>query len=475
MGLVRKFYSVDRMVRPENLRGELPATKEAYKRLSSIAIPSVIEMVFMSLIGSVDVIMVSVLGYEAIAAVGLAGQPRMLMLSLVFALNIGVTAIIARRKGQNLPDEANRTLRNALVLITGLVFVITIASVALSKQLMLLAGAQEDTFEMATTYFRILSCFFPVNALTMCINAAQRGTGNTRITMYANLTANVVNLFFNYLLIGGNFGFPALGVAGAAYATGIGACVGLVLSLMALFGRKHHDQFLRISLHDDWRLHPETLRSIVKVGGNAMIEQVLVRIGFFFYSAIVASLGTVAFAAHQVGIQFLTLSFTFGDGIAVAGTALVGQMLGKERPDVATIYGKCSQRLALTVSVFLATTIAFSRHFLVSIFLNPADPANLASYQLACTILLMVALFQVPQMSSVVLSGCLRGSGDNLFVAVAMMICVVGVRPTLSLFAVHVLHMGLVGAWSASLIDMSLRLTLVFRRFSGGKWHNKKV
>lgn len=99
------------MVPDAQLRGELPSTGEAYKNLLHIALPSVCEMVLMSLIGSVDTMMVSSLGTDAVAAVGLTGQPRMLMLCMFMALNVGVTAIVARRKGQNMPEEANRTLR----------------------------------------------------------------------------------------------------------------------------------------------------------------------------------------------------------------------------------------------------------------------------------------------------------------------------------------------------------------------------
>ena len=472
---MRRIFSVRSMVAPGQIIGEIPPTREVYRRLSKIALPSVIEMVFMALIGSVDVIMIAPLGYGAVAAVGLAGQPRMLMLSLFFALNIGVTAIVARRKGEEKPKEANLALRNALVLISALSAVVLTAALTFSGSLLRLAGAQDDVIVMSESYFRIMMYFLPIDALTMCINAAQRGIGNTRTTMYVNLASNLVNVFFDYLLIYGNWGFPKMGVAGDAWASGIGICAGFVLCLYSLLSKKNSDRFLRFSLHDSWRLDRTTTKSIVKVGGNAMVEQVAIRIGFFSYAAIVASLGTAAFAAHQVGMQFLTISFTFGDGIAVAGTSLVGQMLGSKRPDMAMIYGKSSQRVALVAGILLASCIATFRHPLVSIFLNPALPENAVPYALASNILLMVALFQLVQTSGVVVSGCLRGAGDNLYVAMVMMICVVGIRPILSLFAIHVLHIGLVGTWSASLIDMCIRLTLVYRRFSSGKWQSIKI
>lgn len=472
-GLIGRFYGVDRMVKQDHLRGELPTTREAYGNLISIALPSVCEMVLMSLIGSVDTMMVGTLGTDAIAAVGLVGQPRMLMLCMFMALNVGVTAIVARRKGEGLQKEANQTLRNALVIIIAMSVAMMALALSFSRPLMNFAGAQEDTIDMANDYFRILACALPINALTMCINAAQRGTGNTKTTMYVNIAANLVNVFWNYLLINGNLGFPKLGVKGAAIATDIGICVGFILALCSLIsGSRRHD-FLQVSLKDNWKLDKKTVRGIFKLGGNAMIEQAALRFGFFTYAKIVASLGTDAFAAHQVCMQFLNLSFNFADGIGVAGTSLVGQMMGKKRVDLSVVYGKCSQRLAFTVAIILATSIVIFRAQLVSLFMNPGDSQQV--YDLAVRVMLVVALFQPFQTSSVVYSGCLRGAGDTKYVARVMMICVALIRPVAAFTAVHILHVGLIGGWMASLLDMIIRMALVSRRFSGGKWHDIKV
>ena len=475
MNIIKRVFSVNSMVKSEYLRGDLPKSKDAYSELLKIAVPSIVEMVFVSLISSVDIIMVSRLGFEAIAAVGLAGQPNMIMLSMFLALNVGVTAIVARRKGENLPDAANLTLRNALMLILGFSFVVMALTLIFSRRLMLVAGAQPDTIGMADDYFRIIVYFLPVNALTMCINAAQRGVGNTRITMISNIAANVVNVFFDYCLIYGNLGFPKLGVAGDAWASGIGFCVALILSSAALFRRTSENFFLHISLKDDWRLNKNTVKSILKVGGNSVIEQIGQRIGFFIYAVVVANLGTAVFAAHQVAMQFLGFSFNFGNGLAVAGTSLVGQMLGQKRPDLAAVYGKCAQRLSLVMSLALASCIVAFRSPLVSIFLAKSDPANAVPFAVALELMLVVAVFQPPQTSSVVVSGCLRGAGDNFYVAIVMIICVTFIRPVFSVLAVYVFHFGIIGAWCAALIDMCIRLGLVYYRFSGSKWHYKKV
>ncbi len=480
------MFSIERLLPKSGALGDVPSTRQAYEDVAKIAAPSVVEMVLMSLIGMADTIMVGqALGAAPLAAVGLVDQPRMLLMSLFFALNIGVTAIVARRKGEDRRADANKTLRNAIALCLGLSVAVMIPGLLTSAGMMRLAGANEDTLKDSVTYYRILTCFLPVNALTMCICAAQRGVGNTRITMYVNTASNVVNVIFNYLLIGGNMGFPRLEVAGAAYSTALGFCVGFALCLFTVTGRRSSGGFLHLSRHDDWKIDRESMGCIVKMGEGAMLEQIALRFGFFVYARMVAGLGTLAFAAHQICLKFLNLSFTFGDGIAVAGTSLVGQMLGKKRPDLAQVYGKAAQRMALVVSLVLAASIAVFRIPLASLFVSDAGVDLAASalraddvIALAGQVMLLVALFQPFQTSAVVISGALRGAGDNKYVALVMMVCVSILRPVLAVIAINLLthifrrpDIALIGCWAGSLIDMILRLILVYRRFNGGKWH----
>lgn len=471
---VERFYGISHMVKPKLRVGDLPSTGQAYRDVIRIAIPAVAEMVLMALIGAMDTAMVGVLGAEAISAVGLPGQPRMIMLAIFFALNIGVTAVVARRKGEGRQEDANRTLRNALVMIGLLSFMIMAVSLYQAENMIRLASGDVDpadlanvkVFKDATVYFKWMAYALPINAVTLCISAAQRGIGKTRTTMVVNITSNVVNVILNYLLIGGNLGFPRLGVEGAAIATFIGFCVGLVLSACSVTLPRYKG-FLHLRLRDNWRLDKTTLRDISRVGGNAMLEQICLRIGFLLYARLIyeALHDPVAFASHQIGMQFLNISFTFGDGIGIAGTSLVGQMLGKQRPDLSMVYGKVSQRMALTVSAGLILIFIPLRHILVLPFAS--DQRVLA---LAAQLMIIVGIFQPFQTSSVVISGCLRGAGDTRYVAVVMMLCVTLIRPILAWTALYPLHLGLLGAWSASLIDMIIRLTFMYVRFTKGKW-----
>ncbi len=474
---IHALFDVRRQIPVGEALGEIPQSRQIYADVIRIAWPSVIEMVTMSMISFIDTWLVSSLNEESIAAVGLVSQPRMLMMALFFALNVGVTAIVARRKGEGRQADANTTLRNAILLISVLSIGMMALGLSISTFLMNLAGAKADTLVDSRTYFEVTTWFLPVNTLTICICAAQRGVGNTRLTLNVNIVSNLVDLLFSYLLINGYAGLPRLGVAGAAWGTGVGFVAGLGMALATVFGRRHGEGFFHLSLADNWRPDIRTLREIGKVGSGAALEQVAFRIGFFSYAVIVANLGTAVFAAHQICAQFQNLSYTFGDGIGVAGTSLVGQSLGRKRPDMAKLYGLASQRLAMVVALVMAVSIVVFRYPLVRIFSD--DPYIVG---LAANVMLLLAIFQPLQTSSVVVSGALRGAGDTGYVARVMILCVAVMRPLLALLAVYLLEnvfglpeIALMGAWAAAVIDMATRVTLVYRRFRGGKWCDIKV
>lgn len=462
------IYSVRNMIKPEQCLGSIPSTRETYMSLIRIALPSVAEMVFASLIGSVDTMMVGNLGSAAIASVGLTGQPRMLILSVFFALNIGMTAIIARRRGEERRYDANRTLRSMLAVIFGLSLLLTLFAVLFAPQLMRFAGAIEgETLGSSTVYFRIIIAAVPINALTMAMTASLRGIGNTKVTMYVNTVSNIVNIICNFLLIEGRFGFPRLEVAGAALASVIGMVVGFLLTVIVMTGP---ESYLQLTFKGSWKPEAEYLRPVFKIGGNAVLEQIALRIGFFLFARIVAGLGTQDFATHQICMQFLGITFTIGDGIGIAATSLVGQNMGRGRPDISMLYGKAAQRAALTVSLMLITVLISFRVPLIRLFNNDPYIVDLGS-----KIMIIVALFQPFQTTSVVISGCLRGSGDTRYIAVVMLICITLIRPCVSLFNVYILDLGLIGAWSAAMLDMMIRMTAVYIRFASFKWAKIKV
>ncbi|HNX15647.1 MAG TPA: MATE family efflux transporter [Oscillospiraceae bacterium] len=459
---VKRLFDPRCMVKPELVEGELPDAKTAYPTFIKLAMPAVVELMLISMISVADTAMVSSRGEAAITAVGLTGQPTMILLALFFALNVGVTAVIARRKGEQRQEDANTVLRMALMLAMVLGVIMTVVSIFFGRWFMMLSGAKEDTIADSTIYFQIVNAVLMFRAMTLAITSAQRGVGNTKISMRINITANAVNIVFNYLLINGHLGFPELGVAGAAIATSIGNMVGFGLAVASLLQK---DGYLRLKPHQSWKINKEALSAIRKVSGNAVLEQMVLRFGFFTFARVVAELGTMVFATHQIGMQALNLSFTFADGLGVGATTLVGQYLGAKRPDISAVYGRVAQRIAMAGSLLILILFASCGKFWITLFSDEPDVIALG------TLIMIIAGIAVPlQTSTVVSAGSLRGAGDTKFVAYTMLISVGIIRPLLGYVFALVLGWGLIGAWMSLLIDLSIRLTLTYRRFSSGKW-----
>ena len=286
----------------------------------NMAWPSIIESFFSAFAGLVDSLMVSSLGAYAVAAVGLTTQPKFIGLSLFFALNVAISALIARRKGEKKPEEANQILSTAIVFILIAAVVISILCVALAGPVIELCGSTAETHDSAVIYFRIIMGGMIFNCIQMGINSAQRGAGNTKITMRTNVTSNTVNIIFNYLLINGHFGFPALGIHGAALATVLGTVVACIMSILSI-------------------LNPEGFINMVHIGYSVFFEQILMRIGFMMTAVMAAKQGTAAMAAHQVGMNIMGLSFSFGDGLQAAAVALIGRSLGAGDEKMAKEFG----------------------------------------------------------------------------------------------------------------------------------------
>lgn len=303
--------------------------KKELTKVLKIAWPAVFESFFISLAGMIDVYMVSGLGSEAVASVGLTTQPKFLGLSLFFAMNVAIAAIVARRTGEKDKRRANETLAEAILLTILFGAVITVACVSLAGWLMEKCGSAPDTHDGAVIYFQIIMGGMIFNIISMVINAAQRGAGNTKIAMYTNTISSIVNIIGNYLLIGGHLGFPKLGIRGAALATVLGTVVGCTISVMSLFRK---DSFLSIPYiikEGLWKRF-ESVKIILKLSSSTFVEQILMRIGFMSTAVMAADMGTAAMAAHQVGMNALSLSFSFGDGMQAAAVALIGQSLGSK-------------------------------------------------------------------------------------------------------------------------------------------------
>jgi putative MATE family efflux protein len=441
----------------------------------SLALPAVGEQVLNTLVGLSDTFFVghlsdaasARLGYTsstALAGVGLANQIVWLITVVFMAVSVGSTALIARARGAGDHETTNRVLRQSLLVGLAMGLLATVAGVALAQPAIAMLGADADVLPRGVAFLQIAASTFATAALLFIGTAALRGVGDTRTPLFVMLGVNVVNIALSWLLVNGNLGAPTLGVAGSAIAAAV-ARGGGGLVLVALLLRGRSGLRLTLDLRPEWA----TLRRLVRIGAPSGAEQLVFQGALLVFVRFVTSLGTAAYAAHNVVLNIESLSFLPGMGYAIAASALVGQRLGAGQPDEANASTYEALRQGLLMMTLLGAAMVLFPHPLIALFVD--DPQVIAAGAGAMRI---AGLMQPFMGINFIMSGGLRGAGDTRWPLLTKLISTWGVRLPL-VIAIMPLGLGLSGIWIAMCTDFVVQALLAFWQFQRGKWKTLRV
>lgn len=452
----------------DRLFGNDPETSHMLKATWTLAGPVVLEQALAMISHVVDMAMVGRLGEDSVAAIGLSMQPFFLINAVFMGLSVGTTALFARASGANNQEEAGKIAGQSLVIAVVFGLVVSLFGYLSSDWIVTFMKAEPAVREIGSSYVRAMMLGMPMFFVFTIAAGALRGSGDTRTPMLINFGLNILHLFTNYLLIFGNLGFPALGVAGAGVSTSISRITGGIAILVILtLPRGKLTVVWKDTLRKiDWTL----LKRVLNVGIPAMFERVLTSTGQISYSRQVAGLGTQAYAAHSLALNVESFSYMPGMGFATAATTLVGQKLGGKDPEGAEKVAMLSIRMA----IFSMGTMGLLFFLLPSQFLRIfTDDVDVILR--GVPLLKIVAFTQIPEAVGFVIPGVLRGAGDT---RIAMYVTVLGVwcvRVGLTYLLMRFWNMGLTAAWIAMLLDWLVRSALYLARLKRGKWKSIEV
>ncbi len=431
-----------------------------------LALPAVGEQVLNMAVGLVDTFLVGHLGAAAIAAVSISNQLVMLANVLFASVATGSTVLIARAVGAEDPETARRTVNQSMVVGALIGLATTACGVLFSPRLVRWMGAADDALPLGAAYLGIVSFTFLLSTWMFVGMACLRGAGDTMTTMRVMMLVNGVNIVVASLLIYGPLGLPRLGVVGSALGAAVGRSLGGLVVLAMLWRG-------RAGLRLRWRaMRPDgaIIRRILRVGIPTGVEQMLFRLADMSFFRVVTGLGTAACAAHAVALNAESLSYSPGFGFAIAATTLVGQSLGARNPKRAESDGYLSYKLGGGVMTAMGLVFFLFSPRIIAFFTN--DPQVVA---LGAGPLRLVAVAQPLLASTMIFSGALRGAGDTRWPMLSNGFNVFVVRFGLAVLFVEVFGLGLMGAWYALTIDMSMRGLLNFLRFRAGGWKRIEV
>jgi putative MATE family efflux protein len=441
-----------------------------------LAWPVIVANVLQTFTTIVDLIMVGTLGKEAVAAIGLGGQVLFFAMSMMIAVSAGTIALVARHTGAEEIEGANLALRQSILM--GLLLSLPIMTVGLtfSREIIGVFGMTPTVTAQGALYVSTVFLAIPFLFTSFLSTAALRGAGDTKTPMLVGALINVVNFVVNYTLIFGNFGFPALGVQGAAIGTAISFGVGSAVYLVLFTNRRVRLEFPRGgALYD-----PRTMKRILRVGLPALAEQVTIQVGFLIYTALIVVYGvsngtadsTAAVSAHFVGLRVESLAFMPGFGFAMAATALTGQNLGAKNAQAAERSALESARLSLITMGAIAIILFIGAEQISYVFIQDPEVISLAAVWIRIHGLTIpgIAIFFT-------LAGGLRGAGDTRWPMIASVLGIYVVRlpAAMLLGSSGLLDVAVVGVWLGLFADYYVRAAIIGWRFRSGRWKAVEV
>lgn len=426
----------------------------------TLALPVTVSSLLQRTEGILDIFLVGGLGATAIAAVGIGQLLVFFAVTVVASLTVGATVVIAQLWGARRFTDAGQ----AAVHVLALALVISLALMALgilvNRPVMQLLGAAPDVVTLAGPYLDIIFLVIPFTIVIQVLSGILHGTADTRTPMYAMIGVNVLHALLAYPLIYGRWGFPNLGINGAAVAVGAAESVGVLVLLI-----RCSTLFVRPT-----RLRRDLARAVWDVGLPVFGERVMQQVGVLLYTKLVLMYGTVAYAAHQVGLSIEAFSFLPGYGFAVAAATMAGQSIGAGKYARAKLENWEANRLAACVMAGMGLLFFFFPYALLRAFTD--DPAVI---ELGTLFLKIVALLQIPLALTMVLSGSLRGAGDTRYIMGTTIVGMWGVRLPLACIAALWLQLDLIFVWSAMVADWTIRMGLLIVRYRSERWHGIQV
>ncbi len=424
-----------------------------------LAWPAILNNLMFSVIGIVSIKIVGTLGAEAVAAVTTGHRIFWGLQAILMAISAGTTAMVARAWGAGDHAEAARVTRVSLWLSNVVSIILMVPCLLFPVQIARVFGLEDSPTLMAGEFIFYLSLFNLAFSVNMILGAALRAVGDTKTPLWIGAITNVVNIVFIYLLVFGLYGFPELGIVGAAIANGLSLGVGGMIFLYLYYARR-----MKVPLGGSDSFTKARTRQLIHIGYPAGLEQFVFQIGFIAFLWLVASFGTAPYAAYGIGLQVLSLSFVVGFGFSIAAATLVGQHLGADDPKGAVKSGWRALVFAIASMLLLSVVIAFFAPEIARFLITDAEVVRLT------VLFIYIMAFVQPLMAiEFTLGGCLRGAGDTRFPLITTMIGLCGVRVGLAAIFV-LLDFSVEWIYAAIIGDYLIKAAMLLVRYKNGRW-----
>jgi putative MATE family efflux protein len=440
--------------------------REYYRLLVKVGLPIALQQLIMSSLNMVGVVMIGQLGAAPLAAVGLANQIFFLLNLILFGITSGFAMFTAQLWGIRDVPNIRKVLGLALTLGLSAGTLFLIIAEFFPVQALSIYSKDPIVITLGSDYLRIIGFSFVLYAITFCYSAVLRSTGDVQKPLFVTIMALSLNALLSYTLIFGKFGFPIMGVKGAAIAVLISRIVECCV-LLALTYRKGSPAAGKIKELFSYNL--VFARKVLKPVLPVVANEILWSTGITAYNIVYARIGTEAIAAMNIAGSIEQMAFVLFQGIGNACAIMVGNRIGAGDEEQAFRYAARSEALGVMGGLVMGSLILVSSNLVLSLY--NVSPTVIYYAHRVLTITGLLLWLRVSNM--ILFIGVIRSGGDTRFgfLLDGVIIWVVGVP--LAFAGAFIFHLPVYWVYLLVMSEEITKWLLGMYRFFSRKWiHN---
>ncbi|GAA0121470.1 MULTISPECIES: MATE family efflux transporter [Clostridium] len=447
---------------------ELFNDKKFYKNLFLLSMPIILQQLIASSLNMLDTVMIGMVGETELASVGIANQYYFLFNIFVMGISSGCSVFISQLWGKKDKENIKKVL--GIGLISGLVITALFTAVALfvPESIIGIFNKDEQVIKIGSEYLIIVCISYVFTAISFNFAAASRSIENTVLPMIASLSGLICNGILNYIFIFGKFGFEAMGVRGAAFATLIARMVESIILIAPIYLNKG---ILRIKFKEFFTINKDLVKSVYSTIIPVILNEACWGLGTVTYAVIYGRIGTQASAAIQICTTIQNLFMIIAYGLANASVVVIGKEVGSGREERSKLYARRLCAVSALVGLALSVILALSAPGILSLF-----NVSKAVLHDALLILYIYAIVMTAKIYNVILIvGILRGGGDSKFGAIlqGVTLWLIGVPLAFITAFIFKLPVYIVALMTA--IEETIKVVILIKRFISNKWINNVI
>ncbi|HEY8733318.1 MAG TPA: MATE family efflux transporter [Puia sp.] len=430
---------------------------EVYKTIQ-LAIPIIMgELAQMSL-HLIDTAMVGAISYKHLAAASLVMTAANIPFVIGIGMTISVSQMVSMANGRNDHQLISHYLFNGFILCTAFAFIIS-AGLVFGRDILKYLHQDPQVVVLALPFMTLVGLSIIPMLLFMTLKQFTDGLEYTKTAMMLSIAAMPVNIFLNWLLIYGNWGFPRLELAGAGYATLITRTLIFVVLALIVLRHKTFRRFVVVR-ERQWNFNFKTIKALLRIGVPSSMQLGVEVCAFAVSGIIIGTIDAVSQASHQIALSCAAFTFMVSMGLSQAGSIRVSNAYGRSDWNKIRVIGNTTLITALLYGCFCGIIFTIFRWQLPLIFNENPEVVHLSAL-----LLLFAAVFQISDATQATGAGLLRGIKDVKLPTILVTIAywVIGL-PSGWLFAFHY-HMGAAGMWLGLIIGLTLASIFLGGRF----------